>query len=215
MPSNQSIIEQAIDTTIQDRVRKPVTASGVSVVHWLARAGLYIAPWWSPARDKDLRRFWKKSDHLAGAIYSYQAKMTAIPSQVIPRDPSIREHVKEAQVETERIQATAQFGEGWESYFSKWVEDFLCQDAGAYTELIGAGPVDGPLIGRPISFAHLDSNRCQRTGNAEFPVLYTDDEGKQWKVHFVGSLIGLIALVRALVAQLLDFLGQPVAVIGD
>jgi hypothetical protein len=185
MPTISDIIEQSQRQTVQSQVSEPVPeAGGVFSVLTLARAGTYIAPWWSFTRDKDLRNFWKKSDHLSGAIYAVESKMTAIPRKVVARDPSIREHVRQAEILTEEIQASAQFGKGWEAFFGKFVEELLTQDNGAFAEVIGEGPKDGPIIGAPISVAHLDSTRCQRTNNAEFPVVYEDTDGKHYKLHW-------------------------------
>ncbi len=43
--------------------------------------------------------------------------------------------------------------------------------------------VDSPLS-LPIGIAHLDSMRCTRTGNPEYPVIYTDQEGRQHKLNW-------------------------------
>src|SRR3990167_2702634 len=183
-------VQQAIEQTIQSQTRKPVDVdrgtgtTGVFLVGWMARSGILIPPWWSKKRDTELRKFWKSGDHLSGAIYTMESKMTAIPRKVIARDNSIREHVQQAEFITKIINEASQFGEGWEAFFAPWLEDLLTQDNGGFAEIIGDGPKDGPIIGSPISLAHLDSYRCQRTGNAEFPVVYTDTDGRKYKLHF-------------------------------
>jgi len=48
---------------------------------------------------------------------------------------------------------------------------------------LGFQVVDSPLD-LPIGIAHLDSQRCERTGNPEFPVIYTDLRGKR---HLLSS----------------------------
>jgi hypothetical protein len=178
------IIEQARENTIQSRATQEVMRGGISLVNMLTRAGLSVSSWWSPARDKELRSFWRKPDHLAGAVYSMEAKMTAIPFHIIPREQSIREHAAQALDYTEALLYGAEFGEGWEAFYSKFVEDLLTCDNGAFAEIIGPGSPSGPLTGRPITVAHLDSARCQRTGNPEFPVLYQDSDGSLYKLHY-------------------------------
>src|SRR4030067_3640777 len=135
-----AIVDEARSLPIQSDTRRPVNESGPLLVNWIAQAGLYIPSWWSPYRDTELRKFWKRSDHLSGAIYAMTSKMTAIPRRVVARDQSIREHVRQAEELTERIQATAQFGEGWESFFTKFVEDLLTVDNGGLAEVIGLRP---------------------------------------------------------------------------
>lgn len=183
MSDLNALIEQSTAQTIQSQVRRS-PQSGVGVVWWMARAGLTIPQWWSPARDRELRSFWKKSDHLAGAIYAMTAKMSAIPFQVIARDQSVKKHVDQAKRINNALQGGAQFGDGWGTFFARFVEDMLTTDNGAFAEIIGPGDPSGPLTGPPITIAHLDSFRCNRTGNAEFPVVYQDTDGRQYKLHY-------------------------------
>lgn len=181
LPNYQNIIDTARTDSVQSHNRAPAATYGVN---WLAKAGLFASGWWSEKRDKELRNFWKRSDHLSGAIYNMTSKMTAIPFQVVARDATNRKQVARAQELTETMRATAQFGEGWTAFFSRFVEDLITQDNGAFAEIIGPGALTGPLEGAPVSFAHLDSARCQRTGDPIFPVLYRDDDGKMYKLHY-------------------------------
>jgi len=156
----------------------------VFIVPYMAGIGNIIAPWWSTLRDRHLRDFWKKSDHLAGAVYTMTAKMTAIPNKVIAKDTSIKSHVEEAAVLTDALQGAVEFGNGWNEYYGKVVEDLLTQDNGCFSEVIGGGDPSGPIIGRAVSVAHLDAWRCTRTGSAIYPVVYQDTSGKLYKLHY-------------------------------
>lgn len=188
MPNESSnAITQSRKLSIQSQTADSIGGGAVPVV-WLARAGLQVSPWWSPARDVQLRKFWKKPDHLSGAIYTLEAKMTAIPFKILARDPAIREHVVQAEETTRLLRETAQFGNGWIDFLSRWLEDYLTQDNGAFAEIIGRGRKDGPLIGQPVTIAHLDSGRCTRTGNDEFPVIYENMDGVRYKLHYTRVL---------------------------
>lgn len=175
--------EEAISNTIQDIVRQPAEG-GISLVRWLAKSGTYVSPWWSEQRDIDLRQFWKKSDHLSGAVYSMTSKITSIPFKVVPRNIADRSEFARAQRLADDLESSVEFGKGWYAFLSKCLEDYYTQDAGFFAEIIGAGDPAGPLIDRPISVAHLDANKCQLTGNAEYPVLYRAYSGKLHKLHF-------------------------------
>ncbi len=180
-----SIIEQASAESIQSSPKFPSSmGSNVFVVPMLASANALIPPWWSPSRDVRLRSFWKGVDYLAGAVYTLVSKMTAIPNRVVPRDWGVKRHVEQAEFLTDVIQITPGKGEGWVNEYGKFVEDLLTQDNGAFMEIIGRGDPAGPIIGQPISFAHLDSARCQRTGDPIYPVIYTDINGKRYKLHY-------------------------------
>jgi hypothetical protein len=178
-----ALIEQSRKRSVQADQSSP-ESGGLYTVNWIAKAGAYLPAWWSAKRDYELRRFWKKGDHLSGAIYAMESKMTAIPRRVVPRDPSIKEHIEQAEYMTQVVELGAQFGAGWEVFFGMFVEDLLTQDNGAFAEIIGDGPKTGPITGPPLSVAHLDSHRCTRTGNIEFPVVYENIDGKKYKLHY-------------------------------
>ena len=185
MSEIDTAINEAQKLSFQDRADSEIMYGRniFPVLSGLASANHIIAPWWSNRRDVQLREFWKKPDHLAGATYAMESKMTAIPVQVVARDTSINKHVEQAKIYTELLNDSAEFGRGWVIFYGKWIEDLLTQDNGAFAEVIGSGNPAGPIIGRAVSLAHLDSYRCQRTGNTEYPVLYLDTDGTRYKVH--------------------------------
>jgi hypothetical protein len=228
-----TIIEQAARNTVRDFPEDVDSggSGGLRAVRWMAHSGIATPPWWSPARDVKLRDFWKKSDHLSGAVYAMTSKMTAIPRRVVARDESIKEHVEQAAILTQIMQQSAEFGDGWETFFGAFVEDLLTQDNGAFAEIIGPGSPTGPITGVPISLSHLDSNRCQRTGDPEFPVIYTDTKGQRYKLHYTRVMftaqmpspiaemygVGFCAVSRAInVAQtLIDILNYKQEKLGS
>jgi len=177
------IIQQAVSQSIQSRVGSDY-GGFVPTFMWLARAGANVSPWWSPTRDRQLGAFWKSSDHLSGALYNFEAKMTAIPFKILPKDQSIKEYVRQAEETTDILMETAEFGDGWDVFYNKFIESLITFDNGVFVEIIGDGDKAGPIVGMPISIAILDSSRCTRTGNAMFPVLYQDTDGKMYKLHY-------------------------------
>lgn len=183
MPERPYSILPAIDESVQ-RTGITRSDSGIPVLLLMGRASELISPWWSRARDVELRNFWKKVDPLAGAIYTLITKMITVPVTILARDLSIRKHVELAEQYTEMLRYGAQFGKGWRTFFSKFLEDYIGQDNGAFAEVIGFGDKEGPISGAAISLAHLDSSRCQRTGNPEFPVIYYDFDSKPHRLHY-------------------------------
>jgi hypothetical protein len=177
-------ISESIQRTVQKLPDSSSSYGGVFAITWLARAGLSLPPWWSPARDMYMRNFWKGIDHLAGTVYTLQSKLTAIPVRIEARDSTNPEYVKQAKDLTEILVGSAGFGEGWVDTFSPFIEDMTTTDNGGFLEIIGAGPPDGPIVGQPVTVTNLDSIRCQRTGDPEYPVVYTDINGKMYKLHY-------------------------------
>jgi len=174
-------------TTIRDQsiqARATESDEGVNVLFWLARGGEIIAPWWSKQRDLDLSTYWPREDHVSGALYNMVSKMTAVPFHVEPLDMNIQAHTKQADEMTRRLYEQTEFGAGWDMGLSKFLIDLWTQDNGSFFEIIGEGQKDKPLMGLPLGIAHLDAYRCIRTRNAEYPVVYTDTDGKRYKLHY-------------------------------
>ena len=83
----------------------------------LTRAGQLMSPWWSSARDIQLRAFWKKVDHLAGAVYTFESRLSTIPFKILPRDASITAHWKLAAEFQELLTEESEFGNGWNAFY--------------------------------------------------------------------------------------------------
>lgn len=181
--AEQKDIELAREQSIQSRAKEDEPLRH-NVLLVLSRAGQLISPWWSRQRDLELRRFWKTVDHLAGAIYTFESRLSTIPFRIEPKDGTIRAHQRLADEFTDLLLEEADLGEGWNSFYEPWVEDLITQDNGAFAEVIGPGEIDGPLVGMPSGIAHLDSWRCVRTGNPEYPVLFQDPDGTLHKMHY-------------------------------
>ncbi len=184
MTSNDVKIEESLTQTVQDNMRTEMTGIPINLMLMMARTGDLVSPWWSRSRDHELRRIVKGSDHLSGAMYTIQSKMTTIPVKIVARDKSIKSHVDMAERMTDILLNASQFGEGWPSLYSRFIEDLFGQDNGAFLEVIGPGDPGGPLTGAPYSIAHLDSCRCTRTGNPLYPVVYTSSDGNLYKLHY-------------------------------
>ncbi|RLC88776.1 MAG: hypothetical protein DRJ03_01625 [Chloroflexi bacterium] len=178
-PDNKAVI----DATIQSRVKKSPESS-IPILMWLVQGQGLIAPYWSPRRDQDLRNFWKKVDHIAGAVYALSSRMTTIPFRVEPRDRNIASYQRIADETFAMLRDGSEFGGGWSRFYSPFIQDLLTTDNGAFGEIIAPGDPSGPYIGRPLGIAHLDSGRCTRTGNAEFPVIYEDPRTGRHKLHY-------------------------------
>jgi hypothetical protein len=142
------------------------------------------------------------------------------------------------------------FGQGIDDFHAKFVLDYLCADNGPMVELISDAPplrrngrivynlengypvpdVTQPMEGPLLGLANLDTLRCTRTGDPNFPVLYQDFEGRTHKIHATRVWmcadmpsaderrygVGFCALSRAVsVAQRLFKWGQMAAEMMD
>lgn len=118
-------------------------------------------PW---RRDRELRKLARDETIIAGALYSMVARITTL-RWALKGGRNQKRHFQE-------VIANCGGGMGFAVEIGKIVYDLLTQDNGAFIELTGAGPIDGPLFGPVTGFAHMDAARCWRTFNPEYPVLY-------------------------------------------
>ncbi len=118
-------------------------------------------------RDIALRKFWPTEPTLASTVYAMSLRNTTFswkltgPEQVVGI--------------VQDILHMSDLGRGWRSLISKVSTDLFTQDNGAFMEIIRqADSPDSPVI----NIAHLDAERCTRTGNLDIPVLYRDTKGR-------------------------------------
>ena len=192
MSQNGTALKQNTEVeklSIQARVEETKGAATSSFFfHRLAGLDDIIAPWWSPQRDVDLRAFWKKTgnDILQGAVSSMVKKIKATGWTV--------EGGQRVANRYQELLANAEFGQGWGQLMGKTLIDFCTQDKGAFWELIGDGPTDGPIKNGVKGIAHLDSGLCQLTGNPTYPVLFWNtkqDKSEAHKLH-VSRVVHLV-----------------------
>jgi hypothetical protein len=83
---------------------------------------------------------------------------------------------------------------GFQNELSKFINDYLTTDNGGFMMLLGPGKPDGPIVGQVVALLHLDSCRCFRTGNVEYPVRYEHTDG-------TGSRLGCSIFVILLTSR--------------
>ena len=171
--------------TVQDVKKGGDRARTYPLLPFLAVNNSFAPPWWSVQRDMFLRRFWRESDHLSGAMYTVQSRIASTPFIILPKDPTFSRHAKEADIYEQRLNYHTEFGRGWKAMVEPVVEDLFSQDNGAFIELIGDGDPNGPLTGPVITLSHLDSSCCTRTSDPEYPVIYRDPQsGAMYQLHY-------------------------------
>lgn len=182
----------AIQHSVQESLTNPALInyspdSGVGVLPLLVKAGELIPPYWSRARDLSLSQFALKVDHVSSAFSMLISKTATIPLRIIPRDMSIKSHIKQADDLTANLNEMSDWGKGWVNSFApKMIFSFVTQDNGMFAEIIGDGPSDGPRRGF-YGIRFLDPSLCQRTSNPEYPVVFWDigigGTGLRYKMH--------------------------------
>lgn len=187
---NESALAAALETKeiFPPRDDGEATYGGFPFYAWLAVAGELLPAWWSQARDQELRKFWKLSDHLAGTVNTLRDMMVAMPVKVVSRDNSIKSYVREAEEYTRILQNNSESRSnfttsGWPACYGAFIEDYHTIDNGAFMVVEGPGRGDEPLQGPPTRLIHLDGCDCWRTQNPEYPIIYTDMDGARYRLH--------------------------------
>lgn len=186
MTTNGQVVKEIFNE--REERQGEVYGGGLAFLRWAVQAGETVSAWWSELRDSQLRDFVKGSDHISGTVNTLRDMMTAIPPHVKAHDVTIKAHIKQANQMTETLMTKTESrgntaSTGWGFGFGAFVEDLHTQDNGAIFAIEGPGKADRELVGAPTRLIHLDAARCQRTGHREYPIIYSDINGKRYKLH--------------------------------
>lgn len=182
--------EDILKYSVQDRATgQPVDGLGFSFA-MLADTGSLVPAWWSTTRDHYLGKMWQQCPLFAGALYNVAAKLATIPPIIEPRDPTSKTQRDLAEKYSIMLYEGSEFGRGYIEFAMKWCLDRWTQDNGAFAEVLGDGPKDGPIVGPARGLANLDSQKSTRTGHPIWPVVYQADTGKRHKLHYTRVVFG-------------------------
>ena len=146
------------------------------VPYWGAESyGLTPEPplYWTIARDFVLRSTILQESMWGDAIGIAVTKMASMSWTVDSDIPLRAKRAQDMYVRSLTVR-----------YLSKHLQDYLCTDNGAFTEIVRATKGAGSRI---IGLVHLDSLRCTRTGDPDIPVIYRDKKQREheMKAHQV------------------------------
>lgn len=143
-----------------------------------------LPPYWSPGRDAWLREFVTRCDPLAVATATFINKAVSVPARITAVDSTIKRHNELAAELEWNLTNYSGFLRGFKEEFKKFAFDYLTNDNGAFMLVLGRGPANGPIMGKATGMIHLDSARCQRTGDPIYPVIYMHLDGKRYAMHY-------------------------------
>lgn len=160
--------------------------TGFSFDSWIMQYDpnrLELPGWWSRLRDMRLRQYLRQSVILSSVVYQRAASAKNTPWHIEAED----ERAESLLPQYHDLINNSQFGQGFRGFLELYTQDLLCQDNGAFIELIGDGietyhdmnGVQFRAMGflekwNIKGFAHLDAAQCWRTNNREYPVVYTN-----------------------------------------
>lgn len=140
--------------------------------------------WWSAGRDNALRNFVNKSDPLKVAVNTFINKLVSVPYSIFPKDNTMASHADLATELEWNLTNLSGFMRGFREELKKIARDYLTTDNGCFAIVLGKGSAHRPLIGPALGILHLDSARCQRTNDPEYPVIYTHINEERYALHY-------------------------------
>lgn len=174
----QTIVDQPAESERERPYAAPIILS-------VAAKAQTMTPWGANPiqRDMELRTFWTGESWLASVVYLVTIRNASFAWEVTGADPT-KPQPKNTINKVNQILKNSNRGEGWQNLIIKTCIDLYTQDNGAFWEIIRTrNSASAPVI----NIAHLDSSRCIRTGDPNYPVIYTDRRGREkalpyWRV---------------------------------
>jgi hypothetical protein len=196
MPAPQTqVVEKQVDPRVDQKtivdfpsVQERVSPGSEFGLFSIAQQADEVIGWGAnvKGRDKQLRKFLTTEPMLTSAVYSVSIRNASFEWTVEGSDPR-KPIPKNTIAAVTRILQNSDRGNGWHNLILKTCIDLYSQDNAAFWEIIRTtNAPDAPVI----NIAHLDSERCVRTGNPQFPVIYTDRNGREIRLarHQVVSI---------------------------
>lgn len=195
MPPNSELTEvrQSLPFVIDEDLTDAEGGISYMMLRWASSSADVIPPYWSQARDRWLRQFVYTNGPIKTAVNTFVNKLVTIPWSIQSRDRTISRHVLAAEGIEENLRRlsgsmSSSPLRGFKSAMKMFAKDYLTQDNGAFMQILGNGPADGPIVGAPTGLIHLDSALCIRTRDVEFPVKYLNagrgGDNKEYKLHY-------------------------------
>lgn len=125
--------------------------------------------YWSKSRDQALRATVLHEDFWAGAVTIATTKMSSKTWEVDSEVPLRSKRLQELLLST-----------NWVHFIAMHIRDYLTTDNGAFVEVVRA--TSSP-VSKVMGIVHLDSLRCNRTGDPDIPVIYTDRKGQEHEME--------------------------------
>lgn len=152
-------------------------SAGMTMIFAMASAADSMMPWGVDvkSRDRMLRDFFPTEPWLISTVFSVSLRNASFEWDIVGSDPR-KAQPRNTILEIKKVLNNSDRGKGWSHFVRKVCTDLFTQDNGAFIEIVRlADDPDAPVI----NLANIDSWRCTRTGDPQFPVLYQDREGRE------------------------------------
>lgn len=183
-PTDKELIKRSVTKDDYERSTQSGGVVGADILHVvIGDLGLFkstsiqaggLPPYWTKSRDVALLSTMQMCSLWPSIVNKSVTKLIAPGFRIEDNDDSDR-----------RIKAGQDLfnfadGTSWVQFGMRHLQDVHLSDNGAFAEIVRASSARGSKI---IGLMHLDSFRCTRTGYPDYPVLYTDDLGREHAIR--------------------------------
>lgn len=168
-----------------------------------------IPSWWSPDRDAFFRGYWYQDNFLSSAIYAIANRNSAFGWNLTGLDEDVKNAQQLLQfaefgegwqsfiakntvdlltqdngmftevIRPARVRIDGKTLPAVKEYHENNNAEWFAFDNGKRISVKDSANIYDSPLDLPIGIAHLDSGSCQRTGDTDIPVVYTDRSGKK------------------------------------
>lgn len=134
---------------------------------------------WSPSRDFTLRSTLRYDGFWASAVRRAVSQAASRMWEIRGEEASKVRAAQELFLAANTVGYTRDkvpWGHGWGHFLDQHLRAYVLTNNGAFTEVVYNGS-------KVVGFVHLDPYRCERTGEEDVPVIYTDRNGWQHELR--------------------------------
>lgn len=167
--SVRDAVNQSVQVADVNKDAKPYEVSGGWGSWGILTHNDILPVWGTKERDRQLRRFSYAVHNglVQGAFSGFIKRVQAIPWELKGGRNTVRSY--------QAMLQNSDFHD-WESWIARLLWDYLTQDFGAVTEIIGKGSPDKSIKGRVLGIAAMDALSCYATKVFEYPIIYYNEE---------------------------------------
>lgn len=183
-----------------------IAGFSTSFFNAVASAATELGIWWTPSYDYRLRMLLHGDSMMSGIVYGETSRVKNMPYKLDAPKKTINRENKLSSYQ--KMLNLCHFGQGIRQFSHLFTLEFLTQCNGVFVEIIGKNGdrrTEYSLDKDDIeSFAILDSARCWRTYDPEYPVIYVNPyNGERHimhysRVYFTSNFTQNIELARGL-----------------
>jgi hypothetical protein len=179
-----NLVKETLDTSLIGKsvidlpaIKERQQPRAAPIILTVAARSQNITPWGYnfKRRDQELRSFWHTESWLASVVYSVSIRNASFAWEIEGSDPT-KKRPKNTIETVKKIIKNSNMGKGWKHFITQTCIDLFTADNGAFWEIIRNGSSPNSPV---VNLVHLDSGRCQRTGDPKYPVIYTDRKGNE------------------------------------